>query len=182
MDQAIIEATNDLAAINIEDQVYGSGKDWAEISQMINSDPYLRSQFINNMRAAIGHENIQAVLNAMYQQKNKNIKSERTSTILRKNIKLSERTASIGGNVIENSMAALAKYLGQLRGNNGSISYQVSGAAVSGEMVTTDTILMFSSSAEVDPQQAVEKLNESLSETTGSLNNAYNSIEKFYTE
>lgn len=182
VDQAIIEATNDLAAIDVEDQVYGSGKDWVEISQMINSDPYLRSQFINNMRAAIGYENIQAVLNAMYQQKNKNVKSERTSSILRKNLKLSQRTASIGGNVIENSMAALAKYLGQLRGNNGSINYQVSGAAVSGEMVTTDTILMFSSSIEVDPQQAIEKLNIYLSETTGSLNNAYNAMEKFYTE
>ena len=89
VDKAIIDATNDLAAINIEDKVYGSGKDWIEISQIINSDPYLRSQFINNMRAAIGNENIQAVLEAMYQQKNKNIKSERTSTILRKNLKLS---------------------------------------------------------------------------------------------
>ena len=182
IDKAIIDATNDLAAINIEDKVYGGGKDWVEISQIINSDPYLRSQFINNMRAAIGHENIQAVLEAMYQQKNKNTKSERTSTILRKNLKLSQRTASIGGNVIENSMAALAKYLGQLRGNNGSINYQVSGAAISGEMVTTDAILMFSSSIEVDPQQAVEKLNQMLSETTGTLDNAYNSMEKFYTE
>ena len=79
-------------------------------------------------------------------------------------------------------MAALAKYLGQLRGSNGSINYQVSGVAISGEMVTTDAILMFSSSIEVDPQQAVEKLNQMLSETTGTLDNAYNSMEKFYTE
>jgi len=44
----------------------------------------------------------------MYKQKDTRGKKQKTSTILRENLKLSARTASIGGNVIENTMAILA--------------------------------------------------------------------------
>ena len=99
----------------------------------------------------------------------KKVKRKKTSTILRENLKLSARTASIGGNVIENTMAALAQALGGLRGGNGSISYSVSGTAIGGEMVVTDAALIFSASAEVDTSRAAQALNEYLSENSGSL-------------
>lgn len=180
VDQAIVDTINDVAAVTTEDEIYGSGRDWQEIAQIMNSDPYLRSEFVNNMRAAIGHANIEQVLKTMYSEKSNKGKKKKTSTILRENLKLSTRTASIGGNVIENTMAALAQALGGIRGNNGSISYSVSGSAIGGEMVVTDAALVFSASAEVDTSRAVQALNESLSANSGSLAGAYDAINKFY--
>ena len=180
IDEAIIQAVNDIAAVDIEDEIYGSGKDWAQISDMISNDPYLRGQFISNMRAAIGDKNIQAILDAMKQQKQKGEKKQRTSTILREKLKLSARTASIGGSVIENTLAALAQALGQLRGGSGALQYSVSATAVHGEMVTTDAIMVFSGSVTVDTSAAVRALNEYLSNNEGSLGNAYYQMEKFY--
>lgn len=180
VDEAILDTINDVAAVTNEDEIYGSGKDWQEIASIMNSDPYLRSEFVNNMRAAIGHDNINNVLKVMYQQKGEKGKKKKTSTILRENLKLSARTASIGGNVIENTMAALAQALGGLRGGNGSISYSVSGTAIGGEMVVTDAALIFSASAEVDTSRAAQALNEYLSENSGSLAGAQQALERFY--
>lgn len=133
------------------------------------------------MRAAIGAKNFDNVFKTIYNQEEiKHGEKEKVSSILRENLKLSKRTASIGGNVIENTSAALAKALSKIRGSNksasGTIEYEMSGAAVSGEMVTTDTILVFSGEVSVSAQGVVEKLNKILSENTGSLDNAHDKI------
>lgn len=185
VDKAIIDATNDIASIVTKNSVYGSGEDWTEIAETLNSDQYLKEQFIGNMRAAIGNKNFDNVLSTIYNQKKiEHGAEEKTSSILRKNLKLSKRTAAIGGNVIENTSAALAKALSKVRGANksasGTIEYDMSGAAVSGQMVTTDTILVFSGDASVSAQGVVEKLNKVLSENSGSLDNAHEKIQEFY--
>lgn len=182
INEAIIEATNRIAAVTTEDDVYGSGKDWQEIAQMLNSDPYLKEQFIINMRNAIGSDNIDNVLKQMYDQKKEGVKKEKASTILRKNLKLNSRTAAIGGNVIENTSAALAQYLSQVRGGNGSITYAMSGTAVSGQMAVTDTIMLFSAEANIDVGDLTRQLNEALSGDNKNLEGARKKLEEFYKE
>lgn len=179
VNDAIIEATNRIAAITDENEIYGSGKDWQEIAQMLNNDPYLREQFIINMRNAIGSENIDNVLKQMYDQKSSG-KKEKISTILRKNLKLNSRTAAIGGNVIENTSAALAKYLSQVRGGNGNITYAMSGVAVSGQMALTDTVMLFSAEADINVGDLTRQLNETLSGNNKDLEGAQRKLEEFY--
>lgn len=180
IDEAIIETTNDVAKVIGDDGVYGSGKDWEDIARILNEDEYLKSQFINNIRNAIGNDNFKTIFSAMIEQKQKGQKKQKTSTLVRKALKLNERTASIGGNVIENTMAALAQALGQIRGDNGSISYSVNGSAIGGQMVLTDAAMIFSASASIDTFEAMKLLNEQLSNSSGTLSNAYNAIENYY--
>lgn len=184
VDAAILAASNDIAAVVTENDIYGSGEDWKEIAAVLNSsapeDKYFQEQFITNIRNAIGNENLNNVLKVMYKQKDTKGKKQKTSTILRENLKLSARTASIGGNVIENTMAILAQTLGSIRGGNGSITYAMSAGAVRGEMVTTDTVMVFSGDVSVDTHGVMERLNQTLSDSEGSLDNAYYAMEKFY--
>ena len=179
VDSGIIDAVERVANVETESDIYGSGKDWREIYEIIQSDQYLRTEFIKNMRAAIGADNLNAVLKTMKQQK-KSVFKQKTTTILAKKLKLSSRTASIGGNVIENTMAMLGQALGNIRGGNETIQYAMSGTAISGEMVKTDLAFIFSGDATIDTQDIARKLNENLSSNEGTLAGAYDRIAAFY--
>lgn len=147
----------------------GGREDWLEINTALKNIPGMWDLFTRNVMKSIGNwDKLYSTLIG------DNINS--TTSNVQNLLKLKDRTFSIGGNVAENAYAAVSVRLNGLRGGNGSISYAVSGGALTVEgPATADSFLIFSANSEISPTSIFEELNSATNATyKEKLNNTIN--------
>lgn len=162
--------------------VAGGAKDWREINYALKKIPGMWNLFFKNVYKAIGNwDDLYDELTGFWDDN-----AQRTTAgAIRDLLKLQSRTWSIGGNVVENAMAAVAIKLNQIRGQNGLGNYSVGGGAITAEQnVTTDAMVFFSAESTIDAQGLFNRINkagnkgyrEKLIETTQDLKNNLNTL------
>lgn len=131
----------------------GGLSDWREINRALKDIPGMWELFTTNVMKAIGN------WDTLYSNLINNV-NERAQGHVRDILKLQNRTFSIGGNVAENAMAAVAIRLNQIRGSNGSISYSIDGGALTVEgPATADSFLIFSADSTISATDVFQQLN-----------------------
>lgn len=131
----------------------GGSEDWREINQALKSDPAMWDLFVKNVMKSIG--NWDDLYGRLIQED-----VFGSQQAIQDKLKLKSRTFSIGGNVAENAMAAVAVRLNRMRGGNSSMKYSVSGGAITAEgPATADSFVIFSADTTVDASAIFNEFN-----------------------
>ena len=131
----------------------GGSEDWREINEALKSDPAMWDLFVKNVMKSIG--NWDDLYGRLIQED-----VFGSQQAIQDKLKLKSRTFSIGGNVAENAMAAVAVRLNRLRGGNSSMKYSVSGGAITTEgPATADSFVVFSADTTIDASAIFNEFN-----------------------
>ena len=125
---------------------HGGAEDWAAINKALRSDPFLWDLFVYNTKKAIGN------WDDLYDKVINSGGSPNQATI-KKALKLggATRMFSVGGNVVENAMAALAVDLLRLHVSSNNLNMRVVGGGLTPEgVVKTDSLILMSAETNID--------------------------------
>lgn len=173
IDNAIMDTLKEMSEKGLNDEIYGMSEDLIQVVQLLEQDEQAKDLFVTNMRQAIGNEPIDK-LKKVLKERNK---TESNRSKLKRTLKLATRTASIGGNLIENTMSNLV--ISIFKDNE---NFKVYGGALTGEQFRTDNLLIFSTNVEVDTERIFREFNEGFSKTGFNLDflDGYDRIKEFY--
>lgn len=171
-------------SIHQNNEIFGAADEFKEILAMWKSNPLLRTQFRDTIRSKINFEKILNDLqkNNLWQERARAGKKVgmRAALIDSKqglNLKSNQRAGQIGGSVYEYIQSMFRDI--NLHGTITESGTQLKGQVVSGEMVRTDSFLIYSQNVDINIDSIVDDLNESLSSST-SLLDARDKINDFY--
>ena len=173
IDEAIIDTIKEMGQKNIVNDIYGTSEDFQPIIEILEQSESARDLFVTNMKKAIGYDPIEK-LKTELKKRDKSISMRQK---LAKTLKTATKTASLGGNLIENTMPNLAKYLFE-----GVEGIQIEGGGITGEQLRTDSVLIFSKEISVDVQKIFNDINSDLSIGGFGISafNAFDKISQFY--
>lgn len=183
--EAAMKASERLTQIVI-DKGFGTGEEWQAVHDTLTSNNRTRELFLGALRQAVGvdYKKVSSFFDAIEGQRQAKAAGQRKKinwrTLLAQHFTIAKRTASIGGTVAETALAAVAGALNGMSGSNNGLSYQMHAENVLGNMVKTDSFMLFSEDATIDLTGLAENLNEDLTNSQ-SLDDA-RSIMKMYTD
>ena len=183
-EQAVMKASEKMVNIT-NDKGFGLGEEWKPVNDALNAaNPRAKQLFIAALKQAIGtsEEKINQLLSDIWSQQAEKAAGKRKKityrTLLANNLTIGKRTAQIGGTVVEQALAAIANVVNGISGSNGGISYAMQAEGVLGNMVKTDSFMLFSEDVNINVAAIAEQLNQMLSNST-SLDDARVILNKF---
>lgn len=182
---AVMKASEKMTQIT-EEKGFGLGEEWKSVNDALNAaNPRAKQLFIGALKQAIGtsQEKINQLFSDIWSQQSAKAAKQRNKityrTLLAKNLTIAKRTAQIGGTVAEQALAAVANAVNGLSGSNGSISYSMHAEGVLGNMVKTDSFMLFSEEATINTEAIARDLNDMLSKSQN-LDEARRIFDQFY--
>lgn len=179
LERATIAASERMAAISEERaNEYGSGEEWKPVLEMLKdtTDTRGKNLFMDNLREAIGVNNIQRVIEDMVMRKTTKGKRAAVKTHLNKYLHLNQK-ARIGGSVLEPVIAALAK----ATNGAGNKDFNFSAENFGGNMRMTDVMMLFSTNLDLDLDSMIQDLNLTTSRGTSTeIREVYRRIQDWY--
>lgn len=170
-EKAVMAASEKMTKIT-EDKGFGTAEEWEPVHEALNGlNPRVRQLFIASLKQAIGinEEKISGLMGDIFgQQADKAAglrKKVNYRNLLAGNLKIAKQTAQIGGTVTEQVLAIVASMLNGISGGNGGIQYQMHAEGVLGNMVKTDSIMLFSEDATINIPGIVQDFNQMLTDS-----------------
>ena len=182
--RAAVAASEEMANILPEnDNGYGSGEEWRAVYEALQGGGRAQDLFIENLKNAIGLENLQTLRNMLVSRKNngnKRIGKNQIKELIQSQLKgIGSRQASIGGSILESVISIIANSINSGKGKNG-LEYQMLAENFGGSKVVTDAVMLFSTNMEIDLQKVMDNMRADLYSTEGKQTQLYNGLEKFY--
>ena len=172
LERAVIQASEKMTQITT-DKGFGLGEEWKPIHDAISQVGSRANQlFMGALKQAIGptEEKITTLINQIWAQQNAKAAGLRKRvnyrTLLANNLHIAKQTAQIGGTVAEQALAAVANACNGVSGGNGSIQYSMHAEGVLGNMVKTDSFMLFSEDVSIDTAAIAQDLNNMLTNSS----------------